>query len=205
MRSWASWGRREAARASPVGVSWGWCLCLRPGWRAARSLSVRTAAAPRARQGCQHADRPVPRCARVRGHRLRPCGGSGRPAIDLLHLPAATMRKLRGRRIAMIFQDASKSLNPVLTIRDQVAEVFYQHRASDLLADLGDSACSRAPGSSSGLARAGATAAQAPPFRSQAAVVRKKVDDLVARRWPTYRSPTPERSWRATHTSCQGA
>ena len=43
------------------------------------------------------------------------------------------MRALRGNRIAMIFQDPGKALNPALSIRDQVAEVFFQHRSAEIL------------------------------------------------------------------------
>ncbi|MCC6304471.1 MAG: ABC transporter ATP-binding protein [Rhodobacteraceae bacterium] len=41
--------------------------------------------------------------------------------------PAAAMRRLRGRRIGMIFQEASAALNPVRTIGDQVAEIIRAH------------------------------------------------------------------------------
>ncbi len=46
---------------------------------------------------------------------------------DLTLLPEAGMRSIRGRRIAMIFQEAATSLNPVLTIGSQIAEVLHQH------------------------------------------------------------------------------
>ena len=46
---------------------------------------------------------------------------------DLLGLDAAGMRKIRGARIAMIFQEPMTSLNPVLTVGRQVAEVFEAH------------------------------------------------------------------------------
>ena len=44
--------------------------------------------------------------------------------LDLLALPEAAMRTVRGRRIAMIFQEPATSLNPVLTIGTQIAEVL---------------------------------------------------------------------------------
>jgi peptide/nickel transport system ATP-binding protein len=47
--------------------------------------------------------------------------------LDLTLLPEAEMRAIRGRRIAMIFQEAATSLNPVLTIGSQIAEVLKQH------------------------------------------------------------------------------
>ena len=47
--------------------------------------------------------------------------------LDLLALPEAAMRTVRGRRIAMIFQEPATSLNPVLTIGTQIAEVLERH------------------------------------------------------------------------------
>ena len=47
---------------------------------------------------------------------------------DLLELSEAEMRSVRGNRIAMIFQDPMTSLNPVVTIRDQITEVLLLHQ-----------------------------------------------------------------------------
>lgn len=47
---------------------------------------------------------------------------------DLLQLPEVAMRKVRGKRIAMIFQEPMTSLNPVLTIGQQIEESVRQHR-----------------------------------------------------------------------------
>jgi peptide/nickel transport system ATP-binding protein len=49
--------------------------------------------------------------------------------LDLLALPEARMRDVRGRRIAMIFQEPSTSLNPVLTVGRQIVEVLARHTA----------------------------------------------------------------------------
>jgi peptide/nickel transport system ATP-binding protein len=46
---------------------------------------------------------------------------------DLAALPERDMRRVRGRRISMIFQEPMTSLNPVLTIGDQIGEVLQQH------------------------------------------------------------------------------
>lgn len=46
---------------------------------------------------------------------------------DLLQLPETEMRKIRGKRISMIFQEPMLSLNPVLTIAEQIDEVLKQH------------------------------------------------------------------------------
>jgi peptide/nickel transport system ATP-binding protein len=47
---------------------------------------------------------------------------------DLLELSEPEMRKIRGDAISMIFQEPMTSLNPVLTIGDQIAEVLMLHR-----------------------------------------------------------------------------
>ncbi len=47
---------------------------------------------------------------------------------DLLTLPDAAMRDKRGAELAMIFQDPLSSLNPVVPIGVQVAEVIERHR-----------------------------------------------------------------------------
>ena len=46
---------------------------------------------------------------------------------ELLSLPESRMRDMRGRRIAMIFQEPATSLNPVLTVGRQIAEVLHRH------------------------------------------------------------------------------
>ena len=55
---------------------------------------------------------------------------------DLLEKSDAEMRRVRGKRIAMILQDPMASLNPLFTIGDQVAEPIRVHegvgRASGL-------------------------------------------------------------------------
>jgi peptide/nickel transport system ATP-binding protein len=56
---------------------------------------------------------------------------------DLLALSEPEMRDIRGNRIAMIFQEPMTSLNPVLTIGDQIAEAVMIHQKkgrSDALA-----------------------------------------------------------------------
>ena len=46
---------------------------------------------------------------------------------DLLKLPESRMKKIRGARISMIFQEPMTSLNPVFTVGDQVSEVIRLH------------------------------------------------------------------------------
>src|ERR1700722_10688746 len=47
---------------------------------------------------------------------------------DLLGLSEAEAREVRGSRMAMIFQDPMRSLNPVLTIGRQITEVLHRHQ-----------------------------------------------------------------------------
>ncbi|MGQ0743974.1 MAG: ABC transporter ATP-binding protein [Acidimicrobiales bacterium] len=67
---------------------------------------------------------------------------------ELLGLPSAELRPLRGERMAMVFQDPITSLNPVLTVGYQVAEAIRVHhsevrrkegrrRAVELLSQVG--------------------------------------------------------------------
>ena len=49
------------------------------------------------------------------------------PLTDLLRQPAGTLRRLRGREIAMIFQEPMTALNPVMSIGRQVAEGAEAH------------------------------------------------------------------------------
>jgi len=48
---------------------------------------------------------------------------------ELLRLPEIAMRRVRGRRIGMIFQEPGASLNPVMTVGAQIAEVLERHTA----------------------------------------------------------------------------
>jgi peptide/nickel transport system ATP-binding protein len=61
--------------------------------------------------------RVLPSAARLRARRLAFDG------VDLLALPARRMREIRGRRIAMILQDARYALNPLMRVGAQLAEV----------------------------------------------------------------------------------
>ena len=65
--------------------------------------------------------------------RLLPENGAvvgGRVALDgtdLLALPEAGMRAVRGGRIGMIFQEPGTSLNPVMRVGDQIVEAIEAH------------------------------------------------------------------------------
>jgi peptide/nickel transport system ATP-binding protein len=65
----------------------------------------------------------VPRPGRIAGGAVRFEGA------DLIGLPAAELRALRGNRMSMIFQEPMMSLNPAFTVGDQIVEVILRHRA----------------------------------------------------------------------------
>ena len=48
---------------------------------------------------------------------------------DILNLPEQMMRQLRGRKLAMIFQEPMTALNPVMTIGEQISEILVRHHA----------------------------------------------------------------------------
>lgn len=85
--------------------------------------------------------RLLPRSARIVSGRILFDGK------DLLALPVKEMEMIRGRDIAMIFQDPSSSLNPVFTIGSQMGRVLRQHmqmsindartRAAEMLTKVG--------------------------------------------------------------------
>lgn len=67
--------------------------------------------------------------------------------IDLLKIPVQELRQIRGKEIAMVFQDAQSAFNPVFTIGDQIVEQLRVHstmnktsardKARELLAQMG--------------------------------------------------------------------
>ena len=67
--------------------------------------------------------------------------------VDLLRLSEAEMRQIRGKRIAMVFQDPATALNPLFTIGQQIKDVLRAHsnlakparqqQAVELLASVG--------------------------------------------------------------------
>jgi peptide/nickel transport system ATP-binding protein len=55
-------------------------------------------------------------------------GGIALGADDLRAMRASRLARLRGRRIGMVFQDPSTSLNPAMRLGDQVIEVMRRHQ-----------------------------------------------------------------------------
>ena len=53
--------------------------------------------------------------------------GAGADRVDVLGLPEAQMRSVRGGRVGMIFQEPSTSLNPVMKVGQQIVEAIEAH------------------------------------------------------------------------------
>src|SRR5690349_6465283 len=66
----------------------------------------------------------LPASARTAGHAML----QGR---DLLKLKPAELRQVRGRQMAMVFQDPTSSLHPMLTIERQLTEHLLVHMRMD--------------------------------------------------------------------------
>jgi len=80
-------------------------------------------------------------------HGYHPSGRVSFAGHDLLHADEATLQRLRGNRMAMIFQEPLTALNPVFTVADQLCEplIVHQqltktqaaHQGTSLLAQMG--------------------------------------------------------------------
>ena len=74
--------------------------------------------------------------------RLIPCppatmsGSIKLNGVELTTLPAAAMQRLRGKEIAMIFQEPQSALNPVFTIENQMSEMIQAHEPSATAASV---------------------------------------------------------------------
>src|SRR5208337_4495922 len=77
---------------------------------------------------------PPPGCTVTGSVLFRP--GAAGAARNLLALPAEAMRRVRGDRIAMVFQEPMTSLNPVHPIGAQIAEALVYHRGAGRRAAL---------------------------------------------------------------------
>ena len=85
--------------------------------------------------------RLLPPAGRIVGGRIQLDG------MDLVTAPLSVLRRVRGRRIGIVFQDSMTSLNPLLTVGRQITESLETHlgirgreanrRAADLLEEVG--------------------------------------------------------------------
>jgi peptide/nickel transport system ATP-binding protein len=54
-------------------------------------------------------------------------------SYDILSFSEATMRRVRGRYVSMIFQEPRAALNPVYSVGEQIGEAFLLHRKEELI------------------------------------------------------------------------
>jgi len=147
--------------------------------------------------GCEVCDDtgrlPVP-CPVCGGEGCETCGGSGNETIDLTSLSGKALHDIRGDRIAMIFQDPAKALNPALTVRSQIAEVYGQHRTEEVLqrAGLGSAASMLMRRFVSQRSRLWERALLAmPPLRKKRMRVERAIDDMVSAALAETQIPNP--------------
>ena len=174
----------------PPGVFAGGEALFRPKLTCVTCLGVGCAA-------CRGVGRISARCPTCGGSGCTACGGTGHETVDLLTTPERRMRGIRGNHIAMIFQDPGKALNPGLPIRQQVAEVFAEHRATEILREAGiDSEHASvvlrrdARGRSTMPER---WLLRLPPFRRRHRRLDAVLDDRIARALADTRIPNPRK------------
>jgi oligopeptide/dipeptide ABC transporter ATP-binding protein len=146
---------------------------------------------------CDRTGRVGSPCTACRGAGCERCGDTGRETVDLLTISERHMRTIRGNHISMIFQDPGKALNPALPIREQMAEVFAEHRANEVLAEAGID-----PGSAGLMLRRDAKLRSGflerrllavPPYRSRHRRLHAVIDERVARALAETRIPNPRK------------
>ena len=76
-------------------------------------------------------------CPSCGGAGCSDCHGEGKSFDDLLGYSDDQMQQLRGKRIAMVFQDPDTALNPSIRILDQVAEAILSHHGHEVLEAAG--------------------------------------------------------------------
>lgn len=76
-------------------------------------------------------------CGDCSGSGCGACHETGRRFDDMLAVPKSRMSRIRGKRIAMIFQDPKTALNPSIVVKEQVAESILAHRSGEVLLEAG--------------------------------------------------------------------
>ena len=136
-------------------------------------------------------------CPACAGGGCLACSGTGQETVDLLDIPQRRMQQIRGNHIAMIFQDPGKALNPGISIRNQMAEVFAEHRANEVLREAGIDPAEanrlirrNAHGRSRGVER---LILRTPPFRRGHRQVEAVIDERIVRALADTRIPNPRK------------
>jgi oligopeptide/dipeptide ABC transporter ATP-binding protein len=134
--------------------------------------------------GCPRCDGtgrvPIP-CPRCGGRGCADCDGTGNERIDLTAISERALYNIRGNRIAMIFQDPGKALNPALSVRDQIAEVFAAHRSGEVFDRAGVDATWLLRRHTAGRSRLLERVALAlPPLRARRARINRALDAMIA-------------------------
>ncbi|HZJ51310.1 MAG TPA: ABC transporter ATP-binding protein [Actinomycetota bacterium] len=149
---------------------------------------------------CDGAGRVSSRCPDCGSSGCPSCQGSGEETFDLRRISEQRLRQIRGNRIAMIFQDPAKALNPALSVRQQLAEVFAEHRASELLESSGlDGGGRRGTGPLMHRAARGRSTfverriLDVPPFSAWDKRLQREVDDRIAAALADTRIPNPRK------------
>ena len=144
--------------------------------------------------GCDATGKVTDPCRSCTGRGCAQCQQTGLQTADLLGMSDRQMRRVRGNSISMVFQDPGKALNPNLTVRQQVSEVFTEHRSEELLREVGSEEASSRVLQLDAHARANFAIRQAlrlPPWRSPHRRLQAVLDDRIAAALTDTRIPNP--------------
>ena len=146
---------------------------------------------------CGDIGRVSPACPECAGAGCAACEGSGSLTVDLLTMPERAMRAIRGNHIAMVFQDPGKALNPGLPIRQQMTEVFAEHRHEEILREAGMDPSHCGPVIRRDARRRSRLPERwllrVPPFRGAHRRLQAVIDERIARALADTRIPNPRK------------